>query len=162
MAEFCTVGKFIKVLAIVLVLSLFCAGLAQLVIGGVFYGKCPFKGLLVAHNITSGVVTVATFIFFGVIAVKLFHNEGVHWISGNVIIVFTIIAIIITLFMFSWTIVGNTVNVWHKNYTTTNHTQSSYCHPTLALSSFVVMILYSIVFYLLLIVLCLLKICDDR
>lgn len=162
MAEFCTVVKFIKVVAIVLLLSVFCAGLAQLVIGGVFYGKCPFKGLLVAHNITSGVVTVATFVFFGAIAVKLFHKEGVHWISGNVIIIFTIIAIIITLFMFSWTIVGNTVNVWNRNYTITNQTRPSYCHPTLALSSFVVMILYSIAFYLLLIVLCLLKVCDDR
>jgi hypothetical protein len=162
MAQLCTLYKSITILAILLALSLFCTGLAQLVIGGVYYGKCPFRAFLIGYNITSGVVTVASFVFFGVIAATLFHNEGVHWISGVVIIVFTIIAIIITLFIFSWTIVGSTVTVWQRNYTTINQTLSSYCHPTLALSSFVLVILYAIAFYLLLIVLCLLKVCQDR
>ena len=162
MARFCTVETTAKAVSVALVIVLFCTGFAQLVIGGVFYGKCPFNDLLITYNITSGVVTVAMFVFFGVITIVLFHNNGVGWISGAVIIVFIIIGIITTLFLFSWTIFGNTVTVWQSNYTTIDQNDAFYCHPTLALSSFILMILYSVAFYLFLIALCLLRFCQDK
>ena len=145
--EFCKQILFLIFSVLLVVVS--CIGLIQLIVGGVFYAQCPYNQFIIIYNITSGVFSIVIFLLISILVQIMYKSKSGHNEHKFLLIILISIIIFLALFLLGWTIAGNAnAGAVHiGNYTSTETGSSSYCHPTLVTSSFVLMIIYSIALY---------------
>jgi hypothetical protein len=144
------------VVIIIFVICDFSISLAQLIVGGIYFGQCPANGMMSIFSIVSGVIGIVAEVLLIIVAILLIMDDF-EWEPRNISI--GVVLIIIYCFLVPWYMYGGSltsVDTTAKFRQSTNpNITSTYCaQPVQEIIDAAVIMFWGPIIFLLLVLFC--------